>query len=60
MKTLGLEPVMSLQEVADELGITRQRVYAIEKSALNKLAKMKQAHEMKKLYLDNDYETSDS
>ncbi len=56
MKTLGIEPVMSLQEVADVMGITRQRVYAIEKAALEKLSKMKQAQDMKKMYLDNDYD----
>jgi len=56
MKTLGIEPVMSLQEVADVMGITRQRVYAIEKAALKKLSKMKQAQDMKKMYLDNDYD----
>jgi DNA-directed RNA polymerase sigma subunit (sigma70/sigma32) len=56
MKTLGIEPVMSLQEVADVMGITRQRVYTIEKAALEKLSKMKQAQDMKKMYLDNDYD----
>jgi len=54
MKQWNLEPVMSLQEVATELGISRQRVYAIEKAALAKLAKMDLAKEMKKLYLDPD------
>lgn len=50
-KDLGIEPEMTLDEVAKELGITRQRVYAIEKSALAKLAKMKKAQKMRDEYL---------
>jgi len=53
-KDLGFEPVMTLEEVAKEMGITRQRVYAIEKSALAKLAKMKKAQKMREEYLYHD------